>query len=256
MGNIENQGKIKVSRAYKKFITTALGAFAKGLKFTSDPDCVAPPSDDLANKGLADTMLNTNSQRLTNPSKTLTSLERKEKNALKDALDADANYVETVANAVAKSAGDVNAGISVVTRIGFSVAGKGTAKRNIGFVDCGPGWAHAHEAKSRKGFEAHIWDSGLTTAKGTPPTSTLTTVTCEADCIFNNLTSGVILAYHHGSAAPVAQKSKTTSTSLTPQSQSAKTSSLMPMTKSKHPVIDFNNRNNIQFGEWRYIVIP
>jgi hypothetical protein len=248
-------GKIKVSRGYRKLNVPELGSFAKGITFTGDSDATDPTFDDAALKTSSDKMITTHISRQTNPSTNLTNLEKQFRNTLTDELDADANYVENVANAVAKSAGDRNAGLAVVKRLGFLVAGKGSAKRIIGVVGVGVGWFHAHEAKSKKGFEIHIWNIGITTAKGTAPTETQGAVTCEADCIFNNLPSGSVLAYRHASVVPVSHVAKT-STQATPQSSLAKTSSLIPMSKSKHPVIDFNNKNVYQFGEWRYVVIP
>ena len=254
MATPAKKGKLKILRDYKKYVTTKLGAFIKGLKLHGDPDCTDPPSDNDANKVLADDMLDTNIQRVTNPSKNLTAVEKKQKNAVWDALDADANYVETIANAVAKSAGDVNAGISVITRIGFLVAGKGIPKHNVGVVDFGVGWFHAHEEKIKSGTEMHVWCLGLTTAKGTPPSNSAVFATCEADCIFNNLTSGSILAYCHASVVPVSHVAQS-GTQASPQSLSAKSASAIPMSKSKHPVIDINNKNYYKFGDWRYVVI-
>ena len=254
MATPAKKGKLKVKREYKKYGTPKLGAFAKGLKFTGDPDCTTPPSDDAANKLLADAMLGTNLLRITSPAKNLTAIEKKQKNAVWDALDADANYTETVANAVAKSTGDVNAGISVITRIGFFVAGKGSAKRNVGVVDFGVGWFHAHEEKTKSGTELHVWNLGLTSAKGTPPEESSAFATCEADCIFNNLPSGSILAYCHASVVPVSHVAQS-GTQASPQSLSAKSASAIPMSKSKHPVIDINNKNYYKFGDWRYVVI-
>jgi len=252
MTDNEYSGKIKVAKSYKELSTIALASFAKSTKFAGDVAATAPPHDDTAIYGWADTMFNTHNGRVLNPSKTATSLERQQRNTLEDGLDANVNYLETVANAVAKTAGDINAGIAVVTRIGFQLAAKGTHARNIGVIDAGIGWFHAHEAKSVEGNQSHLWEGGITNAKGTPPTDTKLYVTCESDVIFNNIPSVSIYAYHHAGVVPVSKDE-----SSTPQSSmTEKTATLTPQSKNKHPVIDINNNNLYQWGEWRYVVIP
>jgi len=252
MGSNEYQGKIKVSRSYKELSTIALASFAKSTKFSGDIAATAPPHDDTAIYGWADTMFNTHNGRVLNPSKTATSLERQQRNTLEDGLDANVNYLETVANTVYKTAGDINAGIAVVTRIGFQLMAKGAHVRNIGVIDAGIGWFHAHEAKSVDGNQSHIWEGGITGTKGTPPTDTKQYVTCESDVIFNNIPSASIYAYRHAGVVPVSQEEGSS-----PQASiNEKTATLIPQSKTKHPVIDINNNNLYHWGEWRYVVIP
>jgi len=247
--------KIKVSRKYKQLSVPALGSFAKGTVFTGDPDATTPPNNDTQIHALADTVLTTHTSRQTSSSKTLSASEHEQRDILIEALDENANYLENVANKVAKANGDINAGYAVVTRIGFQYTNKTGAKRNTGITDVGIGWVHAHEAKSKKGVEGHIWEGGTTTAKSIPPTSVNRAYTLEADCIFSNLASGTIFAYRHASIVPVAHSAKT-STPATPHSSVSKTASVIPMSKAKHPVIDFNKPIAYQFGEWRYVVVP
>ena len=87
------------------------------------------------------------------------------------ALDLNANYLEGKANGAAIAAGDIEIGINVITRIGFQVAGKGVAHRIAGIVDAGAGWVHVREAKSVKGNEGHVWEGGIASTKGVPPTT-------------------------------------------------------------------------------------
>jgi len=247
--------KIKISRKFKRLSTPELGATAKGIVFTNDPDATSPIYTDTQIYGLADDMLNTHISRQTNPSKELTAKETLQRNTLTDALDDNANCLEIVANRVAKNEGDINAGLGVVKRIGYQIAGRGSTKRNVGFVNSGVGWAQAHEEKSKKGIESHVWEGGITTAKGTPPTVLKSITTCEADCVFNNLPSGAIFAYHHASVVPVSHTSKNSTTGISHSSDS-KTATLIPMNKGRHPIFNFNTENLYQFGEWRYITIP
>lgn len=247
--------KIKTSRKYKKLGTPALVAFAKGTKFQGDTDATTPTYNDVAVHGAADNLLAANSLRQINPSKQNTEAEQLCRNILIDMLDANANYLETIANKVAKTAGDVSAGYSVVNRIGFLVAGKGNGKRNIGFIDSGVGWAHAHEAKSRKGYEGHVWNCGVTTAKGTPPEDTSIMFSLEADFIFTGIASGAVFAYCHGSIVPISHN--TAPSGQAPSgSVLAKSATMTPMSTSKHPMGNINDNTNVVFGEWRYIVIP
>lgn len=151
--------------------------------------------------------------------------------------------------------GDVEAGKSVITRIGYSVAAKGTNKHVAGVVATGVGWVHVREAKSRKGIEGHIWEGGASTGKGVSPTSTQHWYTLELECIFNNIPSGTVFAYRHASIAPVRQKS---TPSVKPIISPAvlKAATLPIVTKGSHPVIDFKNTSPYVFGEWRFIIIP
>ncbi|MEI7513518.1 MAG: hypothetical protein WCJ74_02775 [bacterium] len=247
--------KIKVSRKYKKLNTLGLVAFAKGTKFQGDTAANTPPHADTAVYGAADDLHEANTKRQINPSKQNTEAEQVCRNILIDMLDANANYLETISNSVARAAGDYEAGKAVVNRIGFLVAGKGSGKRNIGFIDSGVGWAHAHEAKSRKGNEGHIWKAGVPEAKGTPPTETSYMFSLESDFIFTGLASGTVLAYCHGCVIPVNPKVQP-SGSAPSGSILAKSATNLPMNKSKHPMGNINDSTNVVFGEWRYIVIP
>ena len=87
-------------------------------------------------------------------------------------------------------------GINVINRINFQVAGRGIIQRIIGIVATGIGWFHVHEAKTVKGYEGHVWEAGVTTAKGVPPTNLKRWFTLEADCIFSDIPSGTIIGYH------------------------------------------------------------
>jgi len=254
MALMKNIPKIKVSRKYRKFIDPVLGDFAHGIKFAGDPDATTPYNTDAAVGVLADAMRTTHSGRQINTSKPATSTEKSERKSLLQALDENAAYLEIIANKVAVSKGDVNAGYTVVTRVGYEVAGKGILSKITGFVDSGVGWAHAREATSKKGVEAHIWEGGSTTGKGIPPTSVKRWVTLQRDCIFNNIPSNTVFAYHHASVVPVGHKTTSSAIIATAKSLVSKIATLLPVSKSKHPIIDINNGSPYNFGEWRYIV--
>ena len=250
-----NLKKIKVSRSFKKLNNPELITFALGTVFTDDPKATTPNYNDAAVHGAAGDLQDAGALRQINPSPKNTKAETVCRNILIDMLDANADYLAPVVNKVAKDAADVAAGEEVVTRIGFQVAGKGGGKRNIGFIDSGPGWAHAHENKSRKGTEGHVWNVGITDAKDTPPKESVNLYSLEADYIFNDIESGSVLAYCHGSVVPVNQKA--TPSGLAPSgSILSKSATIIPMSKTKHPVISFKGKTNVIFGEWRYIVIP
>jgi len=247
--------KIKVSRAYKRLGNPKLVSFAKTTKFQGDHDAISPIHDDAAVHGAADNLMDGVSLAKLNPSTQNTSAVTVLRNILLDMLDDNANYLEIIANKVAKAAGDYAAGTAVVERIGFQVTGQGGGKRNIGFIDAGVGWAHAHEDKARKGTEGHVWKAGITDAKDTPPKETNTYYGVEADFIFTGAASGGVLAYCHGSVVPVNQK--TTPSGQAPSgSILSKSASMTSMSSKKHPTCDINQKTNVVFGPWRYIVIP
>ncbi len=252
----KNLPKIKVSRKYKKLIDTALYSFATGTKFTGSTLAPAPPYADSVIYGYANAMQTTHSGRQINTAKTATTTEKSERKTLLDALDENANYLESMANKAAVAAGDVNAGYSLITAVGFQVAGKGTAKRIIGFVNAGIGWAHAHEAKTVKGVEGHIWEGGPTSGKGVPSTNVKYWFTLEADIIFSDIASGTVFAYRHASVIPFGHKTAATGTPVINNVVVSKLATLQTVSKGKHPVVDITNVNIYTFGEWRYIIIP
>lgn len=252
----KNLPKIKVSRKYKKFTDTALFSFATGTKFTGSTGAPAPPYADSAIYGYANAMQTTHSGRQINAAKLATSTEKTERNTLLAALDENANYLESMANKAAIAAGDVTAGYTLINSIGFQVAGKGSGKRTIGFIAAGIGWAHAHEAKTVKGVEGHIWEGGPTTAKSVPSTNVKYWFTLESDIIFSDIPSGTVFAYRHASVIPFGHKTAATGTPVISPVIVAKLATLATVSKGKHPVVDINNVNIYTFGEWRYIIIP
>jgi hypothetical protein len=256
---IKNLGKIKVSRKYKQMKTPALHSWAHGTKFTGDPLCGSPDVADTAIYSAADAMQAAYSLMQTNPSKANTASVKSLRRTLLTALDLNANYLEGKANAASIAAGDIEVGINVINRIGFQVAGKGTAHRIAGIVDAGIGWVHVREVRIKTGSLGHAWEGGICTAKGVPPTSFNTWFGLECDVIFDNIPSGSVIGYRHASIVPAVSKTGTTAgvtPALTPvKSAAAKTASLVPVSKSKHPVYDFSKAITYQFGDWRYTVV-
>ncbi len=251
----KNLPKIKTSRDYHNLNDSELGDFAYGIKFTGDPDATSPFDTDASVQALAAAMRTTHSGRQISTSKTATSSDTSERDALLRALDENASYLDVIANRVAKAKGDVEAGKGVITRIGFAVAGKGTGKHAEGVVGTGVGWVHVREAKAKKGEEGHIWEGGPTSSKGVPPPTTQHWYTLEVECIFNNIPSGTVFGYRHASVVPVKHKSKP---AVKPAISSAtsKSATLPLLTKGNHPVIDFKNTSPYVYGEWRYVVTP
>jgi hypothetical protein len=252
----KNLPKIKVSRKYKKFNDTALFSFATGTKFTGSTLAPAPPYADSVIYGYANAMQTTHSGRQINAAKLATTTEKSERNILLAALDENANYAESMANKAAVAAGDVNTGYTLISALGFQVAGKSSAKRIIGFVNAGIGWAHAHEAKTVKGYEGHIWEGGPTSVKGVPSTNVKYWFTLESDIIFSDIPSGTVFAYRHASVIPFGHKTSATGSSIISNLVVTKLATLLTVSKGKHPVVDITNVNIYTFGEWRYIIIP
>ncbi|MGD0711064.1 MAG: hypothetical protein ABR968_07750 [Bacteroidales bacterium] len=256
MTMIKNLPKLKVSHNYKKLKTPALHAFAHGTKFAGDPLCGSPDVPDATIYSDADAMLSAYTVELTNPSKAQTALVKSLRKTLLTALDLNSNYLEGKANAAAIAAGDSAVGANVINRINFQLAGKGIMRKIIGIVETATGWVHVREAKTIKGVEGHVWEAGVTTAKGVPPTTVKRWFTITCDCIFFDIPSGTIIGYHHASIVSGGRKTTPTGLPAIPKSLTSKTTSLLPASKSKHPMIDFNNANPYTFGEWRYVIIP
>jgi hypothetical protein len=253
---IKNLPKLKVSHSYKKLKIPGLHSFAHGTKFSGDPLCGSPDVADATIYSQADNMWSAYNVWLTNPSKAQTALVKSLRKTLLTSLDLNANYLEGKANGASIAAGDIEVGINVINRMNFQVAGKGIMQRIIGIVATGIGWVHAHEAKTVKGVEGHVWEAGPTTAKGVPPPTVKRWFTLESDCIFTGIPSGTIIGYHHASIVPVGRKSTPTGLPVIPKAATSKIASLLPVSKSKHPMIDFNNADPYTFGDWRYAITP
>lgn len=256
---IKNLSKIKVSRKYKQLKTPALHSWVHGTKFTGDPIAGSPDVPDGTMYADADAMQAAYSLLSTNPSKSQRALVKSLRKTLLTALDLNANYLEGKANGAAIAAGDIEVGIGVITRIGFQVAGKGLAHRIAGIVDAGVGWVHVREAKSVKGNEGHVWEGGIASAKGVPPVNVNRWFNLECDCIFDNIPSGSIIGYRHASIIPASHKASPSGggTAMpTGKTIASKASSLVPQSKSKHPIYDFTKAFTYQFGDWRFTVTP
>lgn len=253
--SVRNLPKLKVSLKFKRLSDLALISFAKTSSFHGDPDAANPPYSDNDIYFYADDFMAALINMKTNPSTAATALKNSKRIILINALDDNAHYLESIANKVARANGDADKGRNVVFRIGFNLSGQGSFNRFPGVVDVGIGWAHVRETKSKRGNEGHVWEAGLTDTKGVPPAITHTWNSLEAEGIFNNIPSGKIFAYRHASIVPVSHSTKD-GVHAESNSSAAKTASIIPVSKSKHPIFDFNNPNNYQFSEWRYVVIP
>ncbi|MEI8203582.1 MAG: hypothetical protein WCH34_11250 [Bacteroidota bacterium] len=246
--------KIHVDRGFKGYSTNDLISFADGIKFTGDADATNPIHTDIVIGGRSADLKTTHDSRQNDKSLAKTNLEHTQFNLLVGGLDDNANYLEIIANKVANEQADLDAGINVVNRIGYHYSIKEGAVKNIGFIDSGEGWAHAHEAKAVDGAEIHAWEVGIALAKGTPPTSTHKYFILEADVIFNHIDSGKVLAYRHGSLTRVSHIAKS-ATLATATSAKGKTTSMLEMNKANHPVFNITEDQKFEWGEWRYIII-
>ena len=253
---IKNLPKLKVSHGYKKLKVLALHAWAHATKFSGDSLCGSPDVADATIYTYADNMLAAFNAWLASPTKALNAAVKSARKILLTAIDLNANYLEGKANGASIAAGDSTVGINVIERIGFQVAGRGIIQRIIGVVSTGIGWFHAHEAKTVKYLEGHIWEAGTTPTKGVPPVTIKTWFTLSCDCIFYNIPSGTIIGYRHASILPAGHKSTPTGLPVVPKTPALKGASLLPTSKSKHPMIDFENASPYTFGGWRYIVVP
>lgn len=248
--------KIKVSRNYHKLETPALVSFADGIKFAGTT--ASNPTESDANiAAFANTLIGTHNSRQTVPGKNATNNERAQRTALLNALDKNANYLENEANEAAVTAGDAAVGYALVGAVGFKVAGKKGGARHYGVVNTGPGWVEAHEEKTVKGYEGHIWEFGTTTNKTTPPTATTIRFTLTSQCIFDHLTSGTVFAYREASIVPTGKKAGGgTGGGAIPAPSTARKATKLPTGKGNHPVIDITNSSPYTFTDWQYAIVP
>ena len=179
--------------------------------------------------------------------KVLTAQSKEARLALLLSLVADGHYVEDTSNTAA--AGDSAKAAALVVSAAFALAKTPTGgPKATGVVGTGPGWIHLRDKKDAR-VEAHLWRYGLTSAKGTPPSTLVTLVTLEVDLIIRDLPSGTTLAVQHAAVGPVgtgAKKATGAGSGLT----------TLPAALGKHPVHSNLQTQPYTFGDFAYAVVP
>ena len=176
------------------------------------------------------------------------------KNIVVASYNQNAGYIQGVARAAAIAAGDVNAGIQLVTASGFKVKkSKSPTTRAFSVTNAGEG-AVEITTKAVAVHACYIRQYGLTTAKGVPPTAASMQellITVDVAAHVNNLKSNTIYAFREATILPLRSKANTGASATAVQ----KTATPTAATKAHKAVFTDGVASHYNFGEWIYIVI-
>src|SRR5437016_1742914 len=142
---------------------------AGAIKLTGDPDATAPPVADTAVHTEAANLQIIHNKRQLKPPTATAKEEQLQRDKVVAMYKKDARYVQDVANDVAEAAGDINAGIIVVQRIGVKLKKIGKVhSRHFEVIASGPGWVTLR-VKSVGLKAAYIFRYGTSDKRGNPP---------------------------------------------------------------------------------------
>jgi hypothetical protein len=201
---VKNLPLIVVLLAKKTWSTLTLCDDAQHIHTSGNPLTNTPPVTDAALHQQATVTLNTYDAYKAVPPTATKSQVTTQKNILINMFNKVALYVQSVARDAAIAAGDVTAGITVVSGVGFKIkkaAVKATkffrvVSKIVGTVDI------STKAVALKA--GYIRQYGPTTAKGVPPTTLSETVfSLESSVHINNLKSGTIYGFREAIILPV-----------------------------------------------------
>ncbi|MBI3502674.1 MAG: hypothetical protein HY063_12860 [Bacteroidetes bacterium] len=246
--------KAKVATDFQKLSASDLATFADGTVTGLTGNANLPaPTIALATITTQTTALRNTLKLIAsgNTSKTITAQAATQANALMLSLGTNGHYVEDTANTIA--AGDLKKAEGIITSSGYKLKKKATPHpRDFEVVETGPGFVHLRAKKAKKGAEGHIWRYGITTAKGTPPTTVIVRFTLGADIIISDLASNTVVGAQHASILPVAHTKKTDPSST----QTSKTATQVALSKTRHPMYSNMVADPYQWTDFIYAVIP
>ena len=240
--------KIVVATDIKKMSALKLCAQAKGVKTTGDPDVVNPPATDATLQQQADAVLALLELRVTHRSKALTLQTETALEKLKESYFNVGRYVYTIANKVARAAGNVEAGEAVVHRCGFKLKKKrALPPRIFEVVASGVGWTHLRTKAAGK-YAAYIWRYGITHEKGVIPTEFMPiAVNMVCELILTHSFSGKIVACQVACVLPKPRSAKTNKA----QSKQAKNALEAASFKGNKPAVEFG-MDALQWSDFIY----
>lgn len=246
--------KAKVSFEFREMDASGLATFADGTVagLTGNAFISAVPVA-LATISAQTTALRATLQQIAagDKSPALTAQEAQQANALMLSLASNGHSVEDQANILA--AGDLKKAQQIILSTGYKLKKRGTPHpRDFEVVETGPGFVHLRVKKAKKGVEAHLWRYGITTAKGTPPPTVKLIVSVEVDIIIHDLASNIIIGVQHASVLPAAHTKKTNPAST----QTSKSATLVPLSKTRHPMFSAAADELYQWTDFIYAVIP
>ncbi|MBI3501008.1 MAG: hypothetical protein HY063_04375 [Bacteroidetes bacterium] len=253
----KNLPKIVVITDIGSLTVTDAVSEVKGVVFTGDPDATNPPVPDGTAHPQADLLMSIHNKRQTIPPTATAAQENEQRLIVNETYRLNASYGQGVARAVAKTAGDVDAGITVVHRIGLKLKNKNTGKKpDFGQIKSGPGTLHLHAKKANpKQNEAHGWDYAVVPNNKTIPTAAQLKrrFTPQTDVIFSDLDSGTLVAARHTSIG-TARKGKSSKTHHTSKTTDKSTSSAAVI--SSHHVFSDKTDDPYTWTAFIYFVVP
>jgi hypothetical protein len=247
--------KAKISLAFKDMNASELVTFAGGTVegLTGNADLPHPTIDlgdittqvgdlDATNKKISGGDVTSTTQRLM----------EQQANILMMWLTTNAHYTEDTANATA--AGNLARVEEIILSSGYKLKKKiRQHQRTFEVVETGVGWFHSRVPKAApKKQEAHLWRFGSTIAKDVIPEKLTTRYCLEADVIITDIESNTIIGIQHSSILPALQSGKT----LSSTSQTGKSTTLLPASKSNHPMFSYTADDPYLWSDFIYIVIP
>jgi len=162
-------------------------------------------------------------------------------------------YIESVSQDEAISAGDINAGIAVVLRVGAKLGKKGSNKKtDFGVTDIGVNFIQVHAKKDVKGNQSHKWRIAIVPALGTAPIkgAWVEFTSTECDIIIEGVPAGSFVAINHTDILPVAHAKTGTATTSVPLT--GKKAKVIPASKGNHPVFNWLNPDPYTWKGWIY----
>ena len=176
-----------------------------------------------------------------NMSKTLTIQLGLAASLLMQYLRANGYWVQNQANSLA--AGNLDLAKKIILSTGYKLEKEHDLHpRTFEVVATGPGWAHFHTGRTKKGAEGQLWRYGLTSAKNLPPLASalITRYTQVTDVIISDLPSGSIIAMQRA----------------TNVSGASETGTISSLSKANHPIFSHNTIDPYTWTDYIYVVVP
>jgi hypothetical protein len=248
---VKNLPLIVVLLAKKSWNTLTLCDDAQHVHTSANPLTNTPPVTDAALHAQATTTLNVyDAFKATPPTATKTQVTT-QRNILINMFNKVAMYVQGVARDAATTAGDVTAGITVVTSVGLKIKkAKSAISKAFKVVQAGIGAVDV-TTKAVDKRAGYLREYGITPTKGVVPTTLQETAFSLGSSIhINGLTSGAIYGFREATILPV---KRTPGNSTTPIGM---LKTLTPTgATSKHKVIFTQGVSHYTWSDWVYVVI-
>jgi hypothetical protein len=248
---MKNLPKIQVIELTARASTSNVINSALLIKTTGDPLAGSPPVTDVVLHGKANSLQTIYLGSKASPPTYTSGEVTTQQNIVITAYNKIVDYIKGVANDAAIDAGDVTAGMDVVTRCGVKLRKKGVrATKSFSAVSKTPGSIDI-TSKAVAPRAGYIRQYGITTAKGIVPTVLSDNLySLEVDVHIDNLESGKIYGFREASILPVSRKKKASST-ITEAAKAA----TQTHTNKAHKVTFSDGAAHYIYSDWIYIVI-